>query len=185
MAGGLAAGLALGGAGISFAASSGSSSSSTTTPSTTPAKPGHGPRAFRPGLPGFGGFGLFGGLGPVVHGTATVRTRSGGYQTIAFQVGSVTAVSSTSITVKSTDGVSQTYAVTATTIVNAQRDGIGSVASGDQVRVIATQPGPNNGTATNITDVSKLKGSRASFGFGPGTGASGKQPAGASTPAAA
>jgi hypothetical protein len=197
MAGGLAAGLALGGAGISFAASSGSSSSSsssTTTPANNaPAKPGHGPRGFGfgPGLPGFGG------LGRVVHGQATVRTRSGGYQTIAFQVGSVAAVSSTSITVKSADGYigysppgstasNPHYVVTATTIVNAQRDGIGSVAEGDQVRVIATVPnGGGTATATNITDLSKLKSSRAGFGFGPGSGAFPDNGPGASKPAAA
>jgi hypothetical protein len=180
MAGGLAAGLALGGAGISFAASSGSSSSSTTTPSNGPAKVGHGPRAFGLGLPGFGGLGL----GQVVHGQATVRTRDGSYQTIAFQVGSVTAVSSTSITVKSADGVSLTYAVMATTIVNAQRDGISTIKSGDQVRVIATQSGSTS-TATSITDMTKLKSSRAGFGFGPEPGASPNHAKGASTPAAA
>jgi hypothetical protein len=179
VAGGLAAGLALGGAGISFAASSGSSSSSTTRPPNAPVKPGHGPRAFGPGLPGFGG------LGQVVHGQATVHTRSGSYQTIAFQVGSVTEVNSTSITVKSTDGFSQTYDVTANTIVNAQRDGISSVAKGDEVRVIATQSGANKWTATNITDMTKLKNSRAGFGFGPGQGASRNHTSGASTPAAA
>jgi hypothetical protein len=197
MAGGLAAGLALGGAGISFAASSGSSSSSssstTTPPKNTPVKPGHGPRGFGPGLPGFGGLG-FGGLGQVVHGQVTVHTRSGGYQTIDFQVGSVTAVSSTSISVKSADGYTiplqpngQPYAVTANTMVNAQPGGISTVKVGDQVRVIATGP-LSNPTATNITDVSQLKNSRAHFGFGPGPGASGNHANGAngaSKPAAA
>jgi hypothetical protein len=184
MAGGLAAGLALGGAGISFAASSGSSSSSTTAPPNTPVKPGHGPRGFGLGLPGFGGFG---GLGQVVHGQAVVHTRSGGYQTIDFQVGTVTAVSSTSITVQSTDGsksgYTQTYVVTTETIVNAQRDGIGSVTTTDRVLVLAT--GSGTPTATNITDVTKLKGSWAHFGFGPGPGASGEHANGASKPAAA
>jgi hypothetical protein len=186
MAGGLAAGLALGGAGISFAASSGSSSSSTTTPPNAPAKPSHGPRGFGRGLFGFGGFG---GLGRVVHGEATVRTQSGGYQTIAFQVGSVTAVSSTSISVQSADGytIPQTngYAVTPTTMVNAQRDGISTVKTGDQVLVIATKSTSGQYTATNITDVSQLKNSWAGLGFGPGPGAGDNHASGASTPAAA
>src|SRR5262249_55243449 len=91
MAGGLTAGLAPGGAGISFAASSGSSSTttppSTSKPSTpnapnTPATPGRGPHGFGFGF-GKGAFG-FGGLGRVVHGQATVRTNSG-YETIVFQ----------------------------------------------------------------------------------------------------
>jgi hypothetical protein len=186
MAGGLAAGLALGGAGISFAASSGSSSSSTTAPPNTPVKPGHVPRGLGLGLPGFG---RFGGLGRVVHGEATVSTGTGGYQTIAFQVGSVTAVSSTSISVKSADGYTipqpNGYAVTATTIVNAQRDGISTVKTGDQVWVIATKSTSGQYTATNITDVSQLKNSWAGFGFGPGPGASRDHEPGASTPAAA
>ena len=192
MAGGLAAGLALGGAGISFAASSGSSSSSSSSSTTTPVKPGHGPRGFGAGLPGFGGFDRFGGLGQVVHGEATVRTRSGGYQTIAFQVGSVTAVSSTAISVTSADGYTITqpdrthaYVVTPTTIVNAQRDGISTVKTGDQVWVIATKSTSGQYTATNITDVSQLKNSRAGFGFGPGSGAGPNHANGASKPAAA
>jgi hypothetical protein len=123
-----------------------------------------------------------------VHGQATVRTRSGSYQTIDFQVGTVKAVSSTSISVSSADGSTgwdpHTYVVTATTIVNAQRDGISTVKVGDQVRVIATESGGTS-TATNITDLSQLKNSRAGFGFGPGPGANGKHPARASTPAAA
>jgi hypothetical protein len=188
MAGGLAAGLALGGAGISFAASSNSSSSSTTTPPNTPVKPGHGPRGFGPGLPGLGGFGRFGGLGQVVHGQATVRTPKGTYQTIDFQVGTVKDVSSTSISVNSPDGSSgwnpHNYVVTANTIVNAQRDGISTVKAGDQVWVIATESGGTS-TATNITDLTQLKNSWAGFGFGPEPGAGPNHANGASKPAAA
>jgi hypothetical protein len=171
MAGGLAAGLALGGAGISFAASSGSTS--TTTPPTSktpsapatpnaPGKPGHGPHGF-----GFGRgvFGL-GGLGRVVHGEVTVKTDTG-YQTIVFQTGTATEAptASTGITVKSPDGYTHTYPVTAQTTVNAQLNGIGSVKKNDQVEVIAN----GSNTAVRITDMTGLQQSGNHFGFGPGS----------------
>jgi hypothetical protein len=80
----------------------------------------------------------------------------GGYQTIAFQNGKVTAVSSTSITLRSGDGYSHSYRVTSSTFVNAQRDGIGSIKAGDQVIVTATVSGSTD-TATRIIDVSLLQ----------------------------
>jgi hypothetical protein len=173
MAGGLAAGLALGGAGISFAASSGSST--TTTPPTTktpsapntpnaPGKPGHGPHGFGFGF-GKGPLG-FGGLGRAIHGQVTVRTNTG-YQTIIFQTGTATEAptASTGITVKSSDGYTHTYPVTAQTTVNAQLNGIGSVKKNDQVEVIAN----GSNTAVRITDMTGLQQSGNHFGFGPGS----------------
>jgi hypothetical protein len=181
MAGGLAVGLALGGAGIAFAASSSTSSStpSTTVPgSKTPAQ-GHGPRGFGGGQRGFGGPGGLVGLGPVVHGQFTERTASGGYQTVEIQVGKVTAVSATTITVLSTDKYSHSYTVAASTVVDAQRDGISSVAVGDQVQVNATTAAGKD-TATNIVDTTKIGASRKGFGFGFGPG----RPGGPSAPSA-
>src|SRR5215813_5500954 len=70
--------------------------------------------------------------GSVAHGAAVLPKPGGGYQTVAFQNGKVTAVSSTSITLRSADGYSRTYRVTSSTLVNAQRDGIGSVKAGNQ-----------------------------------------------------
>ena len=66
---------------------------------------------------------MFGGLFGAVHGTAVVPKPGGGYRTIAFQNGKVTAVSSTSITLHGADGYSHSYRVTSSTLVNAQRDG--------------------------------------------------------------
>jgi hypothetical protein len=166
MVGGLTVGLALGGAGIAFAASSGSSTPSTTTPSKpTPPGPGHINRGFR----GFGpggrlGFGGVGGLGQVLHGEFTTKAGSG-FRTVEVQVGKVTKVSTTSITVQSADKYSHTYAVTASTMVDAERDGIGSVAVGDQVQVLATSVNGTD-TATNIVDTTKIGASRKGFGFG-------------------
>jgi hypothetical protein len=81
---------------------------------------------------GLGGFGRFGGL----HGEFTMRKPDGtGFQTVAVQTGEVTAVSPSSITVKSEDGFSRTYSVDENTVVGAGRDGIGTVKTGDTVRI--------------------------------------------------
>ena len=161
-------GLALGGAGIAFAATSGSSTPSTTTPAKSAVpRPGHGIRGFRGlGPAGRFGFGGLAGPGGVLHGDFTTRKASGGYQTVKVQVGKVTDVRTTSITVLSADGYSQAYAVTTSTVVDAERDGISSVTNGDQVQVLATTV---NGkvTAANIVDTSKVRAGRKSFGFGP------------------
>jgi hypothetical protein len=189
LAGGLAAGLALGGAGLAFAATSATSSSSPSnaSPSTTVPAPGRpklafpgGPRAFG-GLGGLGGLGAIGGLGGVVHGQLTVPNKSGGYQTVEIQTGKAGPVSSSSITVKSPDGYTHTYSVSPSTVVDAQRDGIASVASGDQVSVVATVVSGKD-TATNIVDTTKVGASRNGFGFGPKPGRPGR-PAAAPGPA--
>ena len=81
---------------------------------------------------GLGGFGRFGGL----HGEVTVKKPDGnGFQTMAFQTGEVTAVSPSSITVKSEDGFSRTYSVDENTAVGSGRDGIGTVKVGDTVHI--------------------------------------------------
>jgi hypothetical protein len=90
--------------------------------------------------------GLFGAL----HGEFVVQKDGGGYQTIATQSGSVTAVSSTSITVKSTDGYTRTYVVNADTKVN--RDGkIADIKTGETVRIRAVVSG-DTATADSIDD---------------------------------
>jgi hypothetical protein len=111
--------------------------------------PGGGPFAF-------GGPGALGGLLGAVHGTAVVPKSGGGYQTIAFQNGKVTAVSDTSITLRSADGYSRSYQVTSSTLVNAQRDGIGSIKAGHQVIVTAAVSG-STATATRVIDASLIQ----------------------------
>ncbi|WP_309113425.1 hypothetical protein [Saccharothrix sp.] len=54
-----------------------------------------------------------------------------------FQNGEVTAVSGDSVTVKSSDGFSQTYKIDDNTEVNGAKGGAGSLATGDKVMVIA------------------------------------------------
>jgi hypothetical protein len=112
------------------------------------------------GGPGFG----FGSLFGTVHGQFVVEKSGGGYETVDVQSGKVTAVSSTSITLKSADGFTHTYVVTSTTIVDAQRDGIGSVKVGNEATLMATVSG-GTATATSIQDVTLLPQGRSSFGY--------------------
>jgi hypothetical protein len=102
---------------------------------------------------GFGPFGV-GSLG-AIHGQFVVSKPGGGYQTIDTQRGTVTAVSASSITVKSGDGYTKTYQVTRSTNVKAQRAGIGSVKTGQTVSVVATVTG-SSATATQIVDLAAL-----------------------------
>src|SRR6266498_2326 len=145
----IALGIAVGVGGVALA--SGSS------PSPSPSQGSQGNES-APAMPfpegklrGFGGFGHhgfgLGGPGFALHGEFVVPKSGGGYQAIATQQGSVTSVSSSSITVKSDDGYTKTYKVTADTLVNAARDGIGSVKTGDTVALTATISG---GTATAV-----------------------------------
>jgi hypothetical protein len=128
------------------------------------------PRLFGPAFaaPGMLGGGLFG----AVHGTVVVPKPGGGYQTVAFQNGKVTAVSSTSITLRSADGYSHTYPVTGATMVNAQRAGIGSIKAGNQVMVDATVSGSTT-TTIRIIDITLLQQGFHRF-FSPAPGTNGK-----------
>jgi hypothetical protein len=136
-------------------------------PASTPSWGGRGPGGFGRfgafGGLGFGGLG-FGGLGGVIHGQVTGPKPGGGYQTVDVQRGTVTAVSSSSLTVKSADGFSATYAVSSSTEVNAQAAGIATVKTGDTVEVTATVSG-GTATAASIIDATSIGSSRGSFGF--------------------
>lgn len=114
-----------------------------------------------------GGFGLgfIGGMFGAVHGQVVVAKPGGGFQTVDIQRGKVTAVSTSSITVRSADGFTASYAVAASSMVDAQRDGIGSVKVGNQVSVLATVSG-SKATATSITDLTLLGQGHGSMSFG-------------------
>jgi hypothetical protein len=154
------------GVGIAAAATAGTVALAATSPSPSPS-PSQGSKSAPPtpdkgdhrgflargfGRHGFGGPGL-GGPGFALHGEFVVPKNGGGYETIDTQQGSVTAVSKDSITLKSEDGFTKTYKVTSDTLVNAARDGIGTVKTGDTVALTATV---SDGTATavQVTDVS-------------------------------
>lgn len=149
VAGAVIAGFFVAGLGVAFAQTDPSGTAATTTATTTvttaaPAQPpAQSPgKAFGRGGHGHGGpfggklFG-FGGLGRGgLHGEFTMRKPDGnGFQTVAVQTGEVTAVSPSSITVKSEDGFSRTYSVDENTVVGSGRDGIGTVKTGDTVRI--------------------------------------------------
>ena len=131
--------------------------------SPSPAPPGHRFHRFGPML-GPPGFGWLVGPGPLgaVHGQLVLPKPGGGYETIDTQRGQVTAVGNTSITVKSADGFAKTYVVSSSTIVDARRDGIGSIKVGDRAAVTATQSG-GTATAASIVDLSHLQGLRQRF----------------------
>jgi hypothetical protein len=96
-------------------------------------------------------FGPFG----AIHGQFVTPKPGGGYQTIDTQRGTVTAVSSSSITVKSSDGYIKTYNVTRSTHVVARRAGISTVKTGQTVSVLATISG-SSATAAQIVDFTSL-----------------------------
>jgi hypothetical protein len=102
---------------------------------------------------------------PFLHGEAVLAKPGGGYETVAFQRGTVTAVSAGSITVKSTDGFTQTYVINGSTIVGAHRGGISSVKSGNTASVIATVSGKTF-TASRIIDWTLLQQSHMMLGSG-------------------
>ena len=111
------------------------------------------------------GYGPGGRILPV-HGQIVLVKPGGGYQTVDFQNGTVTTVDAGSITVKSTDGFTKSYAITGSTIVSADRDGIGSVKAGNDAVVLATVSG-KTATAARIIDLTQLLHSHQQLGFGP------------------
>ena len=163
-AAGLVVGLAVAGLGVARAQST-ETPGTTGTTSTSPAPPpAPGPGAKGPKMFGFRGFGAFGPgvFGPgkfgggAIHGEVTSPKPDGGYQTLAFQTGEVTSVSSSSIALKSDDGFTRTYKVDEDTLVNAGRDGIGNVKNGDTVRLTAVVDG-GQARAVSVLDTTTVE----------------------------
>jgi hypothetical protein len=142
------------------------------TPNTTPATPDKppavekaplerpfpfpGPGRFGPGPFGPGPFGHKFGRG-AIHGEFTTPAPDGqGFRTHATQMGEVTAVSKSSITVKSEDGFSRSYAVDEDTLVNAGRDGIDSIKTGDGVQITAVVEG-DTARAVHVVDTTNVR----------------------------
>lgn len=135
----------------------------TPTPSASPSAPNSAEPA-KPGGPGgLGRHGAFGFKG-ALHGEFTVEKEGGGYQTVATQKGEVTAVSKDAITVKSADGYTKEYVVTADTLVNATRDGIASIKTGNTVMVAATVA-DGKATAATISDGTQRQAAHKKWGF--------------------
>jgi hypothetical protein len=104
-------------------------------------------------FPGGGRGAAAGGAGTsaALHSESVLSDGNGGYTTQLTQTGTVSAVSSSSITVNSTDGFSQTYALSSATAVDNGADQISEVATGHTVQIIATSA-DSKATATAITD---------------------------------
>ena len=134
------------------------------------APPGQQGQQGRPG--GMGG--MAGGVRPgalaggsALHGEVIVPNSDGTFTTVLVQRGEVTAVSATSVTVKSADGFTQAYAVAADSQirVDGRVGAIGDVQAGDAVGVRATKSG-------SIVTVDNLVAGDAAgmFGGGPWIG---------------
>ncbi len=100
---------------------------------------------------------LLGGPRGAVHGEFVVPDGSGGYRTMLTQRGTATKVSDSSITVRSEDGFTATYAITDATRVGATRDGVGSIKNGADVAVMAERKG-NAATALAVADLDSWRG---------------------------
>ncbi|MCW2571030.1 MAG: hypothetical protein JWO88_1088 [Frankiales bacterium] len=178
-------GLTLGAAGIAAAATDPSPSPSggaTAQAAPQPPPPGQrGPgRGFGRGPGGGhrGGRGL--GPGGALHGDFVLPNAGGGYRNVRMQHGVVTSVSTTSLTVKSDDGYTQTYVLTAATLVDAGRDGIATVKKGESVAVLGTVVG-KTATANEVRDLTKIQTERKQFAPRGGSGPA--RPAPSGTPA--
>jgi hypothetical protein len=147
------------------------SGDSGTTPSTT-----QGPGGGQQGGPGGGRFPGGGlaqsGLAGALHGTFVTTAGDGTYVTRLMQTGEVTAVSSTSITVKSADDYTKTYALSGSTTVNGGQAAVSAIATGHTVTVVASEAG----AASTVTDQSlATAGQNGAPGAGQQGGGTGQQ----------
>lgn len=128
------------------------------------------------GFPGGGRFGGGAALAGALHGDFVVSNGSGGYTTERLQTGTVSSVSAGSLTVKSTDGYTQTYVVDSSTSVDQGADSISKVVGGNTVTVVAKLAG-STATAATVEDSTidaggagngRVGGGQGGFGGGPG-----------------
>lgn len=103
--------------------------------------------------------------GRILHGEATVLTPQGKTQVVDFQHGKITAVTASTVTVRSTDGFTATYTVDKTTriVLNGTAGTLSRLKTGDEVRVFATKSGAT-ATAKAVIDGMPAR----AFGFGHG-----------------
>jgi hypothetical protein len=125
-----------------------------------PGGAGAGPGQGAPGAGGFGGAGA-------IHSDAVISDGNGGYTTRRTQTGTVTAVSGSSITVKSADDFSSTYAITSSTTVDSGSSAVSDIQTGDTVSVVGTVSG-NSATATALLTGSAATNQGPGGGQGPG-----------------
>jgi hypothetical protein len=133
----IAVGVAAAGGAAIYAASGSSSSSSTSQ---------GGPGGQMQGGPG----GSQSTLSSALHGEYVVSDGNGGYTTELTQTGTVTDISSTSLTAKSEDGYTKTYTIDSGTAVG-NNAALSSIATGDTVTVVAKVSG-TTATADTLTE---------------------------------
>lgn len=161
----VAVGIAGAGAGVVYAASG----------STDSTSQGPGGQGGMGGGPGGQSGGAGGGMGLMnaLHGEFVVSDSSGTYTTELLQNGDVTAISDTSVTVKSDDGYTKTYTIESSTDVS-------DIATGDEVTVIATESG-SDATVDTISEAGTT-GQGGQMGQAPGqNGQSGSSQSGSSS----
>jgi len=166
VAGAIVAAAVVGGGVTAAVVSSGDGSS------TQAGGPGGGQGGF--GGPGGTGTGAAGGLMTALHGTYVVSDGNGGYTTQLTQTGTVSAVSASSITVKSADGYTKKYVISSSTAVDNGDDAIADVAAGHTVQVVASSAG-DKVTATTITDTTIATTTTQQGGPGGGQGGPAQQ----------
>ena len=112
-----------------------------------------------------------------LHGTYVVAGGNGTYTTELSQTGTVSAVSASSITVKSADGFSKTYVISSATSVDNGADKISAVLSGHTVSLVATSADTK---VTSIVDTNLATTTQQGGGQGApnGNGGPGAQPNG-------
>jgi hypothetical protein len=78
-----------------------------------------------------------------IHGTATVRIKDGGFTEVAWQRGQLTAVSGSTLTVRSADGTTWQWVTNANTKVrrHGEKASVSRLAANDRVFVIGTLDG--------------------------------------------
>ncbi|WP_426508254.1 hypothetical protein ACPPVO_57695 [Dactylosporangium sp. McL0621] len=144
---GAVAALVIGGGGFAVIKAASGDSSSTTAQAGPGGANGQGGPGGRGG--GFGGGAS--GLSGALHGDFTASDGNGGYTTKRLQSGTVTGISTTSITAKSADGHATTFVIGSATTVDNGNDQVSDVKTGDTVTVVGTVDGTTV-TATTITD---------------------------------
>jgi hypothetical protein len=119
--------------------------SSSTNAAPKPGEPDRAHKARRHARPFLGRWGLG---GRALHGEFVVKDKDGKYVTLLSQRGTVAAVDSDSIKLRSEDGFTRTYTVNSDTKIRRNHDAakIGDIKVGDNAAVVATKSG-NGGTA--------------------------------------
>jgi len=157
-AGTLALALAGTGAGVAAAQTTPTAPGPSTAATPAPASPAQGAKHTGTHTGKHTGMGKDrGGLRRVEHGEFTVHTKTGD-KVVDVQRGVVTAVNATSVTVKSTDGVSSTYTIDPTTKVRKDKTtaAVSQIATNDRVQVMATKIG-STVIAQRIGDIGPAK----------------------------